>query len=203
MEHIEEVKTKLVNDLERELKLLQDQPNSFTPPFLKGYESCINDVRIILKSYPVTKVEEVKKPNNPLPWRLIPNRDVWQGVEAANGVRVCNARSKADAEFIISVCNSYTTVTQQNEELKKKQPFLGWIHDKDVLNQQREYWGAMNGIDKLREQATVLTEENRKLKEALEHVNHTLVLHGKVDQGTPLHQRIESLLSVETKQPEK
>lgn len=47
--------------------------------------------------------------------------------------------------------------TTQGEERK---PFLGWTTDKDVLNQQREYWGAINGIDALR-------KENSQFREVL------------------------------------
>ena len=38
----------------------------------------------------------------------------------------------------------------ENKAPEGAAPFLGWTNDKDILNQQREYWGAMNGIAQLR-----------------------------------------------------
>lgn len=49
------------------------------------------------------------------------------------------------------------SLREENERLKAKQPFLGWTNDKDILNQQREYWGAMNGIKQIQEEVERLT----------------------------------------------
>lgn len=50
------------------------------------------------------------------------------------------------------------TLASQFKGESEKTPPLGWTTDKDVLNQQREYWGAINGMKELREQNAKLTE---------------------------------------------
>lgn len=45
--------------------------------------------------------------------------------------------------------------SKDNEETVKA-PFLGWTNDKDILHQQREYWGAMNGVKKLQQRIAEL-----------------------------------------------
>lgn len=46
----------VIADLQHELLLLKQQPNNFTAPFLKGYESCIHDAKIILRERAPLKV---------------------------------------------------------------------------------------------------------------------------------------------------
>lgn len=56
-----------------------------------------------------------------------------------------NSLNLLQESFLQIVCQRYAEQVYQT-------PFLGWTKDKDVLNQQREYWGAMNGIKALKQQ---------------------------------------------------
>lgn len=49
----------------------------------------------------------IPKSNNPLPWKVLES-DIWSGVVASNGKRVCNCRNIKDAELIVSSVNSLT-----------------------------------------------------------------------------------------------
>lgn len=69
-------------------------------------------------------------------------------------------------EAMIAAMEEYKNQSQPIEK-----PFLGWTNDKDILNQQREYWGAMNGMTELRNQLKEQEQEIERLKENLEYAN--------------------------------
>jgi hypothetical protein len=46
-----------------------------------------------------------------------------------------------------------------------------------------------------------LRKANKSLHEALKAVNHQLLVHGRVDHDTPLHDRIDDLIAKDTDKP--
>jgi chromosome segregation ATPase len=67
-----------------------------------------------------------------------------------------------------NLADMHSKLKEEIEQFQQqvKQPFLGWTSDKDILHQQREYWGAMNGIKELKEENEQLTKAHRETLDA-------------------------------------
>jgi hypothetical protein len=51
-------------------------------------------------------------------------------------------------------------------------------------------------VEELVAHLRVICSHSMEMLKILEDVNHTLIVHGKIDAGTPLHERINDFLGV-------
>jgi hypothetical protein len=94
------------------------------------------------------------------------------GYESFNDFRRHKKTARAVEDLLNEAAELYAKSKLEQETTNK--PFLGWTNDKDILNQQREYWGAMNGlkfkdaqIEELKNVIKSLREMNKKLMDDL------------------------------------